>query len=115
MIPLRLYDRSRTPSSWTEIIRPGQFVTFAKTFDTGAPCDAHGRSFAMMEDASCLVFDSLDEAETFCREQVNRATNVRFEIFDSAGRAQPSSRSRRAVRFSRWRPCHTSGTRPTWR
>ena len=89
MIPLRLYDRSRTPSSWTDIIRPGQFVTFAKTFDTGAPCDAHGRSFAMMEDASCLVFDSLDEAETFCREQVNRATNVRFEIFDSAGRAQP--------------------------
>jgi hypothetical protein len=89
MITLRLYDRSRTPSSWTEIIRPGQFVAFAKTFETGAPCDARGRSFATMEHASCLVFDSLEDAEAFCREQVNRATNVRFEIFDSTGRAHP--------------------------
>jgi hypothetical protein len=89
MIELRLYDRSRTPSSWTEIIRPGQFVAFAKTFETGAPCDAHGRSFGRVEEASCLLFDSLDAAEAFCCEQVNRATNVRFEIYDSAGRAQP--------------------------
>ena len=89
MIQLRLYDRSRTPNSWTEIIRPGQFVAFAKTIDTGAPCDAQGRSFAMVEDATCLLFDSLGDAEAFCREQVVRATNVRFEIFDSAGRVQP--------------------------
>lgn len=89
MIELRLYDRARTPSSWTEIIRPGQFVAFAKTFDTGAPCDAQGRSFTTVEDASCLLFDDLDGAESFCREQVNRATNVRFEIFDSTGRSQP--------------------------
>jgi hypothetical protein len=89
MIQLRLYDRARTPNSWTEIIRPGQFVTFAKTFDTGAPCDVDGRLFATTEDASCLVFDGLDDAEAFCRAQVNRVTNVRFEIFDSTGRAQP--------------------------
>jgi len=89
MIQLRLFDRSRTPNSWTEIIRPGQFVAFAKTVDTGAPCDAHGRLFATVEDASCLLFVSLADAEAFCREQVNRATNVRFEIFDSAGRAHP--------------------------
>lgn len=43
----------------------------------------------MVEDASCLLFDNLDAAESFCREQINRATNVRFEIFDSAGRSQP--------------------------
>ena len=89
MITLRLYDRSRTPNSWTEIIRPGQFVAFAKTIDTGASCDAHGRLFAMVEDATCLLFESLADAEAFCCEQVNRATNVRFEIFDSAGRAHP--------------------------
>ena len=88
MIQLRLYDRSRTPSSWTEIVRPGQFVAFAKTLDTGAPCDADGRPFAAVEDISCFVFDSLGEAEAFCREQVNRAQGIRFEIFDSTGRAQ---------------------------
>ncbi len=90
MIYLRLYDHSRTPKSWTEILRPGQFVAFAKTIDTGAPCDAEGRPFATVEDATCLLFDGLGEAEAFCREQVNRATNVRFEIFDSAGRAEPA-------------------------
>ncbi len=89
MITLRLYDRSRTPNSWTEIIRSGQFVVFAKAIDTGAPCDAEGRSFAMVEDASCLLFDDLDGAEAFCREQVDRVTNVRFEIFDSTGRSEP--------------------------
>jgi len=89
VIALRLYDRARTPNSWTEIVRSGQFVAFAKIFDTGAPCDAQGRPFVTMEDASCLVFDRLDDAEAFCREQVNRAANVRFEIFDSTGRAQP--------------------------
>ena len=89
MFELRLYDRSRTPNSWTAIIRSEQFVVFAKTFDTGAPCDAQGGAFATVEDASCLVFDSLDNAEAFCRAQVNGATNVRFEIFDATGRAQP--------------------------
>jgi len=88
MIQLRLYDRSRTPSSWTEIVRAGQFVVFAKTIDTGAPCDADGRPFADVEDVSCLLFDGLAGAEAFCREQVNRAPNVRFDVFDSTGRAQ---------------------------
>jgi hypothetical protein len=89
MIHLRLYDRSRTPNSWTEFVRPGQFVAFAKTIDTGAACDAEGRPFAMVEDATCWLFDGLGDAEAFCRDQVNRVTNVRFEIFDSAGRAEP--------------------------
>jgi len=89
MIELRLYDRSRTPNSWTEIVHPGQFVAFAKTIDTGVPCDAQGRAFSKMDDASCLLFSGLGDAEAFCREQVNRATNVRFDIFASTGRAQP--------------------------
>jgi hypothetical protein len=89
MVELRLYDRSRMPNSWTEIIRPGQFVAFAKMFETGAPCNADGRPFVAVEETSCLLFDGLSEAEAFCRAQVNRAPDVRFEIFDSTGRAQP--------------------------
>jgi len=34
------------------------------------------------------MFDSLQDAESFCREQVNRAAHVGFDIFDSTGRAQ---------------------------
>jgi hypothetical protein len=41
MSVLRVYDPARTPASWTEIIRPGQFVAFVKR-DTGAPCDERG-------------------------------------------------------------------------
>jgi len=89
MIALRLFDPSRTPTDWTEIIRPGQYVAFAKTLDTGAPCDAEGRPFPQTEAATCLLFDSLSEAERFCRRQAGRALDVRFEIFDSTGRANP--------------------------
>lgn len=89
MIALRLFDPSRTPTNWTEIIRSGQYVAFAKTFDTGAPCDADGRPFPDASAATCLLFESLSEAEDFCRHQVERAPGVRFEIFDSKGRANP--------------------------
>ena len=87
MISLRLYDPTRQPTSWTDIIRPGQFVAFAKIIQTGAPCDASGRPFTTVEDAACLVFDKLGDAESFCRQQVERAPQVQFEIFDSSGRA----------------------------
>lgn len=87
MILLRLHDSARTPTSWTEIIRPGQFAAFAKTVDTEAPCDADGQPFPTIEDATCLLFEGLAPAEAFCRDQVNRAPTVRFEIFDSGGRA----------------------------
>lgn len=87
MVPLRLYDPDRRPTSWTEIVQPGQYVVFSKTVDTGASCDADGQPFASVEDATCLVSDRLHEARAFCEAQVIRVARVRFEIFDSSGRA----------------------------
>ena len=87
MVPLRLFDPDRRPTSWTEIVQPGQYVIFSKTIDTGASCDADGRLFASVEDATCLVSDRLEEARAFCDAQVVRVPRVRFEIFDSTGRA----------------------------
>lgn len=89
MIELKLHDPVRNPPSWTEIIRPGQYVAFAKTADTGGACDSDGRTFRDVEATTCLLFDTLAEAETFCRRKVELASNVRFEIFDSTGRANP--------------------------
>lgn len=89
MIALRLFDPSRTPTSWTEIIRRGEYVAFAKTIDTGAPCDADGQPFRDASEATCLLFESLQQAESFCRHQVEIGPDVRFEIFDSTGRASP--------------------------
>lgn len=89
MQALRVYDPERRPSNWTDIIRAGQFVAFAKQFDSGAPCDAAGATFASPEDVTCLIFDSLPAAETFCRACVEDAPGVRFDLFDSGGRAHP--------------------------
>lgn len=89
MVTLRLFDRDRQPPDWTEIIRPGQYVAFSKTIDTGGSCDQDGRPFPSAADAACLLFDSLTEARGCCEEQVTRAPSVRFEIFDSAGRRDP--------------------------
>lgn len=89
VISLRLHDPSRNPTSWTEIIRPGQYVAFAKTIDTGAPCDPDGRPYQTAEAAICLLFESLAEAEIYCQQRVEHVPEVRFDIFDSTGRAQP--------------------------
>jgi hypothetical protein len=89
VLTLRLFDRDRQPPDWTEIIRPGQYVAFSKTIDTGGSCDQDGRPFASAADATCLLFNDLTEARAFCEEQVTRVPAVRFEIFDSAGRRDP--------------------------
>jgi hypothetical protein len=89
VIELKLYDPLRHPATWTDILRRGQYVAFAKTVDTGAPCDDKGQPFASPQDATCLLFDGLAEAETQCQQQVERVPGVRFEIFDWTARVNP--------------------------
>ena len=69
------------------MIQRGQYAAFSKRVETGATCDQHGKPFASVDLATCLVFDALESARRFCAEQVLRAPDVRFEIFDAAGRA----------------------------
>jgi hypothetical protein len=86
---LRIYDPNRQPPNWTEIIRPGQFVAFSKDVETGASCDVSGGAIRTPDELACLMFDSLPDAEAFCRERVERVPALRFDVFDSAGRALP--------------------------
>ena len=67
-----IHDPRRRPASWTEIIRPGQFVAFA------APSDGN-----------CILFDSVAEARAYCDAAVEAAPATRFDVFDAEGRAQP--------------------------
>jgi len=87
VIELRLFDSARHPPSWTDIIQPGQFAAFSKRADSGASCDHRGQPFDSVEMATCLIFDALESARSFCAEQVLRVPDVRLEIFDAAGRA----------------------------
>jgi hypothetical protein len=85
---VRIHDAQRRPASWTQIIRAGQFVAFAKNADSGAPCDKDGRPFADPALATCVIFGSLPEATAFCESAVARSVSLQFDVFDAAGRAQ---------------------------
>jgi len=89
MHELKLYERTRRPSNWTEVIRPGEFAVFAKHVENGETLDGEGRPFASVTDATCLVFESLEAAERFARAQVERHPSLRLEIFDAEGRRHP--------------------------
>jgi hypothetical protein len=69
---LRIHDPERRPASWAEIIRPGQFVAFA------APSDG-----------TCVLFDSLHEGRVYCQAAVLSSPKLRYDLFDTDGRAQP--------------------------
>ncbi len=86
---LRLHDPARRPANWTQIIEPRQFAAFARDQDTGLTCGADAQPFADPAAATCVVFDSLDEARQFCEEAVQAAPSVRFDVFDVDGRANP--------------------------
>lgn len=86
---LRLHDPARHPASWMQIVRPDQFVVFAKGLDSNTPCDADGRPFVDPESGTCVVCDSLAEARAFGEAAVARTPSVRIDIFDAEGRAKP--------------------------
>lgn len=85
---VRLYDASRRPHDWMEIIEPGQYAVFASLLDGGAPAGTDG-ILTTHEAATCVIVDSPAEAEALCRHCVERQPAVRFDIFDSAGRGRP--------------------------
>jgi hypothetical protein len=89
MQEVALYDRKRKPASWMEIIQPGQYAVFLRDVKTGAPltCDGHYLDRGMIK--SCLIFDSLEETEQYCRRKVEGIPNLRCDVFDSHGRANP--------------------------
>jgi hypothetical protein len=88
MQTVRVYDPDRQPPRWRQLIRPDQYVAFAQ-LDSGAPCDAEGTPFSSPDLGTCVLFDSLTEATTFCRAQARRVPALRFDIYDAAGLVAP--------------------------
>ena len=71
-----------------QIIRPSEFAAFPSLVDSGAACDADGVPTGA-DDAVCIIFATLPEAEAFCRERVARNPGLRFDIRDSGGHLRP--------------------------
>ncbi|HYW36946.1 MAG: hypothetical protein ACLQDM_13400 [Bradyrhizobium sp.] len=83
------YDPNRKPSSWMEVIQPGQYAAFFSDIESGAEITSDGDYFNAGMIGRCLIFDSLEEAEQYCCQKVEDITNLRCDVFDSHGRANP--------------------------
>lgn len=86
---IKLYDRARRPPQWVDMMTERQIAALVTRIDSGLACDAEGTPFANELDATCLVFDSFHDARVFSEQAVGRAHNLRFDLFDSRGRAHP--------------------------
>jgi hypothetical protein len=85
---VRLYDPAREPQGWMQIIRPTEFAAFPTLADSGSACDADGAATSS-DEAICILFETLPDAEAFCRERVARIPSLRFDILDAAGLRRP--------------------------
>jgi hypothetical protein len=89
MQELKLYDPTRKPCSWTDRIHPGQYAVFHTDVQADIEKKPDGHFLKPGEDSTCLLFDSLAEAETYCETKVEQISNLRCDIYDQAGKSKP--------------------------
>src|SRR6476646_3509180 len=89
MQQLKLYDPARKPAEWTGLVRPGQFAVFHSDLATDVERAPDGHYLQSGEDSTCMVFDSLPEAETYCEARVEEIPNLRCDIYDHTGKSKP--------------------------
>ena len=88
MQELKLYDPLRQPHSWTELARSGQYAVFHSDVHTDVEKKADGSYLAPGEESTCLLFDSLDEAESYCQSKVEEISSLRCDIYDHTGKSK---------------------------
>jgi hypothetical protein len=83
-----LFDPKRRPSEWTRVILPHQCAVFlsntALRLSVGRDLKPQAR-----ESATCVLFDSIDDAEAFCRLLVSARPEIGCEILDHEGPVNP--------------------------
>src|SRR6266403_3547653 len=82
MQELKLYDPTRKPSDWTDLVHSGQYAVFHTDVQSDTEKKPDGRFLGPDEESTCLVFDSLAEAEAYCEAKVERISNLRCDIYD---------------------------------
>jgi hypothetical protein len=89
MQQLKLYDPARKPADWTGLLHAGQFAVFHSDVATDIERSVDGHYLQPGEDSTCMVFDSLAEAETYCETKVEEIPNLRCDIYDHTGKSKP--------------------------
>jgi hypothetical protein len=83
-----IYDPSRTPAHWTEIIRDGQYAVFIYDAPTHVACDAQGECFVSGAGVSVALCGDLTKAAEFARGVVGAHPELCCEIYDHEGKAK---------------------------
>jgi hypothetical protein len=91
MQEIKVYDSNRKPVSWMEIIQPHQYALFHQHSRMGTPLTSDGQPLTNELNGTCLIFDSLAEAEEYARNKVAQSPLIACHIFDSAGKANEQS------------------------
>ena len=89
MRELRLFDPQRKPANWMGHIREGEFALFFKDANSSQEMKADGSYAESAEESTCLVAGSLDEALDFAEARVDASPQMRCDIFDHQGKANP--------------------------
>lgn len=89
MQQFKLYDPARKPTEWTSMVRAGQFAVFHSDVATDVERSPEGNYLQSDEDSTCLVFDSLAEAESYCESKVAQFPQLRCDIYDHTGKSKP--------------------------
>jgi hypothetical protein len=82
-----LFDYSRKPSGWLDLMQEGQYAVFLADAETHAGMTLDGRYSGRDVPDTCLIFDSFDAAVEYCRSSVRDAARLRCEVFDHRGKA----------------------------
>jgi hypothetical protein len=60
-------------------IRSGQYAVFLSDVESSAPLSADGLRVSSASEYFCLLFDSLPNAENYCREQAKKIRRLKCE------------------------------------
>lgn len=88
MQEVKLYDPTRTPTNWLDIIQPHQYALFHVDVKSWGDCTPEGKPIMFSADSSCLIFDSLAEAEAYAAQKIAELPTVSCEIYDHEGKAK---------------------------
>lgn len=88
MKEIKLYDPTRKPASWMEIIQPGQYAIFHIDASSCEECTADGRRLGEKEEGTCLIFDNKASAETYAQKKIAELPHIICELYDHHGKGR---------------------------
>lgn len=86
---IKLYDPARKPAEWIGLVHSGQYAVFLSDVATDMEKTQDGHYLKPGEESTCLVFDSLAEAEAWCEAKVEAVPSLRCDVYDHTGKSHP--------------------------